>query len=108
VRYLKAHRDLVEQTFATLAYFDGAVLARLAVAPALFSVALMDVICPPSTVFAAYNAYAGPKDIAVYEFNDHEGGEAFQRTRQLGWLEDALRLPSRSATSVAPATSWSP
>jgi cephalosporin-C deacetylase len=90
VRYLGAHRDRVEQAFATLAYFDGAVLARLATAPALFSVALMDVICPPSTVFAAYNAYAGPKDIKVYEFNDHEGGEAFQRSRQLAWLGDAL------------------
>jgi len=90
VRYLAAHRDRVEQTFATLAHFDGAVLARLARAPALFSVAMMDVICPPSTVFAAYNAYAGDKDIEVYEFNDHEGGEAFQRSRQLAWLRDVL------------------
>lgn len=92
VRYLKAHRDRIEQTFATLAYFDGAVLARLATAPALFSVALMDVICPPTTVFAGYNAYGGPKDIEVYEFNDHEGGEAFHRTRQLRWLASALSV----------------
>jgi cephalosporin-C deacetylase len=90
VRYLRAHRDRVESTFAALDYFDGAVLARLATSPALFSVALMDEICPPTTVFAAYNAYAGPKEIEVYEFNDHEGGEAFQRTRQLAWLESAL------------------
>ncbi|WP_322921710.1 acetylxylan esterase [Nocardioides renjunii] len=93
VRYLAAHRDRVEQAFATLAYFDGAVLARLATAPALFSVAMMDQVCPPTTVFAAYNAYAGPKDIEVYEFNGHEGGEAFQRSRQLEWL----------ATTLAPA-----
>lgn len=86
VRYLAAHRDRVEQTFATLSYFDAAVLARRATAPALFSVALMDATCPPSTVFAAFNAYAGPKDIDVYEFNDHEGGEAFQQARQLAWL----------------------
>jgi cephalosporin-C deacetylase len=90
VRYLAAHRDRVEQTFATLAHFDGAVLARLATAPALFSVAMMDPVCPPTTVFAAYNAYAGPKDIAVYEFNGHEGGEAFQRARQLEWLAAVL------------------
>jgi cephalosporin-C deacetylase len=43
VRFLAAHRDRVEDTFATLAYFDAAVLARRATAPALFSVALMDV-----------------------------------------------------------------
>ena len=41
---------------------------------------------PPSTVFAAYNAWAGPKEIEAYEFNDHEGGEAFQQARQLAWL----------------------
>jgi cephalosporin-C deacetylase len=51
----------------------------------------MDLVCPPTTVFSAYNAYAGPKDIAVYEYNDHEGGEAFHRTRQLEWLADVLR-----------------
>jgi len=90
VRYLGAHPDRVAQSFATLAYFDGAVLARRATAPALFSVALMDETCPPSTVFAAYNAYAGPKEIAVYEYNDHEGGEALQRTRQLAWLNDGI------------------
>lgn len=90
VRYLAAHRDLVEQTFATLSYFDAAVLARRASAPALFSVGLMDATCPPSTVFAAYSAYAGPKDIEVYEFNDHEGGQAYQQARQLAWLTEVL------------------
>ena len=93
VRYLAAHRDRVAATFATLAYFDGAVLAPLAHAPALFSVAMMDVVCPPTTVFAAFNAYSGPKDIEVYPFNDHEGGEAFQRSRQLVWLAEVLAGP---------------
>ncbi len=90
VRYLAAHRDRVEQAFTTLSYFDVAVLGRLATAPSLWSVALMDLTCPPSTVFAAYNHYGGPKDIEVYEYNDHEGGEAFQRTRQIEWLAGAL------------------
>jgi cephalosporin-C deacetylase len=90
VRYLKAHRDHEDAAFATLAYFDGAVLARRATAPALFSVALMDETCPPSTVYAAYNAYAGPKEIAAYPYNDHEGGEAFHRSRQAAWLAETL------------------
>jgi cephalosporin-C deacetylase-like acetyl esterase len=67
-------------------YFDGAMLGRRSSAPALFSVTLMDEICPPSTVFAAYHAYGGPKDIRGYPFNDHEGGEAFQQCEQLTWL----------------------
>jgi cephalosporin-C deacetylase len=86
VQYLKVHRDHVDQVFRTLSYFDVAVLGRRASAPALFSVGLMDVICPPSTVFAAYNHYAGAKDIKVYPYNDHEGGQAFHDVAKLRWL----------------------
>ena len=77
-RYLKVHRSRIEQVFANLAYFDGVNFAARASAPALFSVGLMDMTCPPSTVYAAYNAYAGDKRIDVYEYNNHEGGEVFQ------------------------------
>ena len=89
-RYLAQRRDEVDRAFATLAYFDGAVLAQRARVPALFSVALMDEICPPSTVYAAFNAYGGPKQIAVYPYNDHEGGEAWQQGRQAAWLAGIL------------------
>jgi cephalosporin-C deacetylase len=85
-RYLKTHRDQVEQVFRTLAYFDAAILGRRATAPALFSVALMDATCPPSTVYAAYNNYGGPKEIVEYPFNDHEGGQGFQNVAKLRWL----------------------
>jgi cephalosporin-C deacetylase len=102
VRYLKAHRDRVDQVFRTLSYFDAAVLGRRSSAPALFSVALMDEICPPSTVFAAFNAYGGPKEISVYPFNDHEGGEAHHQRAQLTWLRNRLGAPTdeRSALHV--------
>lgn len=99
VRYLAAHRDHEETAFATLAYFDGAVLARQASAPALFSVALMDETCPPSTVYAAYNAYAGVKEIVTYPYNDHEGGQAFHKVRQVEWLADAMAAPAAPAVS---------
>lgn len=88
--YLAVHRDKVEQAFATLSYFDVAVLARRATAPALFSVGLTDVTCPPSTVYAAYNAYAGPKRICVYPYNGHEGGQADHVREQLRWLRTVL------------------
>jgi cephalosporin-C deacetylase len=90
VRYLKAHRDHVELVQATLAYFDVANLGRRASAPALFSVGLMDEICPPSTVYAAYNHYAGPKQIREYPFNDHEGGQGFHDVEKLRWLAELL------------------
>ncbi|MFG3497758.1 acetylxylan esterase [Streptomyces sp. NPDC047928] len=92
--YLKTHRGRAEQTARTLAYFDGVHFAARATAPALFSTGLEDLTCPPSTVFAAFNAYAHEdKEIEVYAFNDHEGGEAFQQAVRLRWLPARLRRP---------------
>lgn len=84
--YLHTHRNHVEHVFHTLSYFDGVNFAARARAGALFSVGLMDTICPPSTVFAAYNHYQGPKDIRVYSYNNHEGGDSFQRNEQIKFL----------------------
>jgi cephalosporin-C deacetylase len=85
-QYLSSHRDADERTLTTLSYFDGVCFARRATAPALISVALLDTICPASTVYAAFHAYAGPKELAVYPYNDHEGGGAHQEQREIAWL----------------------
>ena len=90
VRYLKVHRDQYEQVFETLRYFDLALLARRATAPALVSVALMDLTCPPSTVYAAVNSYGGPTEVREYPFNNHEGGEHFHQVVQVDWLRALL------------------
>jgi cephalosporin-C deacetylase len=90
VRYLAVHRDVEQQVFSTLSYFDGVNFARRATAPALFSVALMDGIVLPSTVFAAVNHYAGAHEIEVYPFNGHEGGQMHQWLRQAAWLPAQL------------------
>lgn len=82
-KYLKVQRDKIETVFETLGYFDGVNFAARSHARALFSVALMDEICPPSTVFAAYNHFAGPKEIRIWEFNHHEGGESYQTLEKL-------------------------
>lgn len=89
VTYLSVHRAAPEHAFETLSYFDGVNMAKRATAPGLFSVALMDFTCPPSTVYAAYNHYAGECGIRVYSFNDHEGGAAHQ------WPEQAAFLAAR-------------
>ncbi len=88
--FLRTHRDRADQALRTLDYVDGVNMAARARVPALFSVALMDQVCPPSTVFAAYNHYAGPKQIEVWPHNEHEGGGVHQELRQLGWLRDRL------------------
>jgi cephalosporin-C deacetylase len=84
--YCKTHRDQVERVFQTLSYFDGMNFAAHASAPALFSTGLMDVICPPSTIYAAFNHYAGPKEICAYPFNEHDAGLSFQTRKQIEFI----------------------
>lgn len=86
-RYLRAHRMSEQRVFDTLAYVDGRHFAARASVPALFSVGLEDRIAPPSTVFAAYNAYRGPKEIRVWSFSGHEAGELQQPLERLAFLE---------------------
>jgi cephalosporin-C deacetylase len=90
VQFLRVHRDEVDRVLTTLSYVDLAVIGRRAAAPALFSVGLMDGVCPPSTVFAAYNHYRGPKEIVEYPFNGHEGGGAHHDLVKVHWLAAQL------------------
>lgn len=84
--YCRAHPDHATQVFDTLRYFDAVNFAAHATAPALFSVGLMDGVCPPSTVFAACNHYAGPKEIRVWPYSGHEGGGGFHWAEQIDYL----------------------
>ncbi|MFV9423330.1 acetylxylan esterase [Microbacterium sp. S1037] len=74
VTYLQTRRGDEDAVFRVLSYIDGVNFAARSSVPALFSVGLRDAVCPPSTVFAAYNHYAGEKSIRVYPYNGHEGG----------------------------------
>ncbi|MBI5295563.1 MAG: acetylxylan esterase [Chloroflexi bacterium] len=86
--YCHTHRDKIETVFETLSYFDGVNFSARARAKALFSTALMDQVCPPSTVYAAYNHWAGEKDIKVYPYNGHEGGDSYQTVEKLKFLKN--------------------
>ena len=93
--YCAVHSDQVETVFRTLSYVDVVNHAKRAQAPALFSAGLADDITPPSTVFAAFNHSAGPKDIAVYEFNGHEGGGTLHLRAKLDFLAASLSGDTR-------------
>lgn len=86
--YCHIHRDKVEAVFNTLSYFDGVNFSVRAKVKTLFSVALMDEVCPPSTVYAAYNYWPAEKDIKVYSYNGHEGGQTFQDVEKLKFLKN--------------------
>ncbi|MFK3677958.1 acetylxylan esterase [Microbacterium sp. NPDC090218] len=84
--YLNSNRDKVTRVENTLSYFDAATMGARATAAGLFSVGLMDAICPPSSVFAAYNRFGGPREIRVYEFNGHEGGQEHHQLESFAWF----------------------
>ena len=114
VAYLSVHRDAEEAVRRTLSYVDAVNFARRATAPAHFGTGLRDTVCPPSTVFAAYNHYGTSngrperpeRSIQVYPFNHHEGGDAVHTRRQLLWLRERLGRGARGAGGVGnfPAT----
>lgn len=96
VNYLSVHRDAIDAALGTLDFVDGVNFARRGRAPLHASVGLRDTVCPPSTVFAAFNAWGEhaaspvPREIEVYPFNHHEGGDAVHTRRQLDWLAGVL------------------
>jgi cephalosporin-C deacetylase len=87
--FLAQQIDLVDDVLDTLRYVDCALLARRITADCLFSVGLMDEICPPSTVFAAFNEVPGNKEIAVYPFGVHDLPRGHHE-RQLRHLRERL------------------
>ncbi|MFH9065016.1 acetylxylan esterase [Streptomyces coeruleorubidus] len=97
--YLAVHRGAEHDAYRTLSYVEGVSFARRAQAPAHFGVGLRDTVCPPSGAYAAFNRYAEltgtepRKEIHAYPFNGHEGGDAVQVRRQLGWVREALGGP---------------
>lgn len=91
VRFCRVHPDRATAALSTVDYVDMVHLVPQASASALFSAALMDRICPPSTVFAAYHAYAGPKEMQIYEWDGHEGGRGHFAQRALEFVTALLK-----------------
>jgi cephalosporin-C deacetylase len=87
--FLAKNVDLIPAALDTLRYIDCALLARRITAECLVSTGLMDEVCPPSTVFAAYNEITAVKDIAVHPFSGHEV-PASHTERQIQHLRKVL------------------
>ncbi|MGN6326796.1 acetylxylan esterase [Pseudolysinimonas sp.] len=86
IAFLRTHGEHQEAVLRTLSYLDVANLVTRATSPALFSVGLMDTVCPPRTVFAAYNRYGGSaKDMVVFDYSAHEGGGPRHLWTELEW-----------------------
>ena len=68
---IKKHPKRIKEMFKTLSYFDNLNLCRSIKARTVISVALKDLICPPSTIFAVYNNIQCEKHIEIMPFYEH-------------------------------------
>lgn len=91
VEFFRRYPDWIETGFKTLEYFDGMFFAERLGMPSLWSVALLDDICPASTVFASYNRVKASKSIEVYPYSNHENGPT-HALKRLAFLRDAFGL----------------
>jgi cephalosporin-C deacetylase len=72
VDYLSVNQEHIPTVLDTLRYVDNAVLSPRIRASTTVTAGLMDGCCPPSTVFAAYNAITAPKRMLEYDYCGHE------------------------------------
>lgn len=104
--YLAVHRDRAAQVHEVLAYFDGVNFARRAQSPAIFSASLMDSTCPPSTVYGAFNNYAGTdKSLSLWTYNGHEGGGIIDEERAIAFFNTTLGgIPAARGGEAVPVS----
>ncbi len=69
---IKKYPERMKDMFNTLSYFDNLNLCSWIKTRTVISVALKDLICPPSTVFAVYNTINSEKHIEVMHFHEHD------------------------------------
>ncbi len=68
-----------EAVAGTAPYFDNVNFARHTNVPMIMSIGFVDGTCKPTTVYAAYNAFQGPKQILDKPRMGHEGGFDIQQ-----------------------------
>ena len=69
-KFIATNEKGTPEVIAAMRYFDCVNFAARTKSPAIFTVGFIDTTCPPTSVYAAYNALRGPKDI----FNDITAG----------------------------------
>lgn len=85
---VRTRRGDEDAVFDVLSFFDGTHFASRARIPALFSVGLLDPVCPAGSVQAAFAAYAGAeKTLCTYPYDGHEHGQWQHKRRHLEFLD---------------------
>jgi cephalosporin-C deacetylase len=68
---IKKYPERIEDMIDTLSYFDNLNLCSWINARTVISVAMKDLCCPPSTIFAVYNNIDSEKHIETMPFYEH-------------------------------------
>jgi cephalosporin-C deacetylase len=71
-RHFDPRHSRENEVFESLGYVDIQFLANRIKAEVLWSISLMDTICPPSSQFAAYNKITSAKSMDIYPDFGHE------------------------------------
>jgi cephalosporin-C deacetylase len=88
--FLKSFPHLHDRAFRTLSYCDNLNLAPRIRCRTIVLNCLWDDICPPSTVFAAYNHMTCEKQMEIYPYHKHEVPYEHTETR-FRLIVEALR-----------------
>ncbi|HRK31523.1 MAG TPA: alpha/beta fold hydrolase [Tepidisphaeraceae bacterium] len=72
VRYLKLNISTFDRVIKTLSYFDNMNLAPWIKCQTVIANGLWDDVCPPSTIYAAYNHIPAAKQMCNYPYHGHE------------------------------------
>jgi cephalosporin-C deacetylase len=81
VAFLRTFPHLYEDVIRTLSYCDGINLAPWIKCRTVVCNCLLDDVCPPSTIFAAYNHMLCEKQMSIYPFHKHEVPYEHNETR---------------------------
>ncbi|MSU51591.1 MAG: acetylxylan esterase [Opitutus sp.] len=86
-KFIATGETAAPDVMAAVRYYDGVNFAARAKAPGFFTVGFIDTTCPPTSVYAAYNALTAPKQI----FNDIPSGHTNSPAAGKAMREAALR-----------------
>lgn len=81
-----------EKQLETVRYYDTANFARLLNVPGWFSWGYNDEVCPPTSMYAAYNVIASPKELHPYLETGHYWYQE-QWDEWLDWIRRQLDVP---------------
>ena len=100
-KFIRTGDTPAPEVVAAVRYFDGVNFAAGAKAPGFFTVGFIDTTCPPTSVYAAYNALAAAKEI----FNDipsgHTNSPAAGKAMRAAALKHFAQM-RESASAVVP------